>query len=491
MPTERYDLLVLGAGFAGSLVASIGRKLGLSVALLERDRHPRFAIGESSTPLANFMLADLADTYDLPWLTPLTKYGPWTRTYPDIMRGLKRGFSFFQHRAAQAFKPSDANDQALLVAANPDAERGDTHWLRQDVDAFMVKKAVDAGVRYVDRFQLSHIDNDHGWRITGTCDTGELTLRGNFLVDATGGAPAVARALGLAQRLETVRTSTRVIFSHFHNVRPWSEVLDELGENRAVHPFPCDDAALHHLIDGGWMWVLRFDDGIVSAGFSLDTDPFGREPIGTPEAEWATLISRYPSVHRQFERAVPARPMIRTGRIQRRLSAAAGDNWAILPHAACFVDPWLSSGIAHTLFGVKRLMRILAEEGPSTRRRERLAEYERSLFRESDVMDTITSTCFARMDCFPILAATTMLYFVAVTAGEERARDGPVDPGEEFLLAHDERYRKTVHELADAARTVNIDDAEAFAREVGRRLRPYNRAGLCDPTRQNMYPFPH
>jgi transcriptional regulator GlxA family with amidase domain len=47
-----FDIVIVGSGFAGSLMAMIARRLGHSVVLVERGRHPRFAIGESSTPLA-------------------------------------------------------------------------------------------------------------------------------------------------------------------------------------------------------------------------------------------------------------------------------------------------------------------------------------------------------------------------------------------------------------------------------------------------------
>ncbi len=59
---ERFDIAVVGAGFAGSLLAMIAQRLGLRVILLERGHHPRFAIGESSTPLSNLLLEELADT---------------------------------------------------------------------------------------------------------------------------------------------------------------------------------------------------------------------------------------------------------------------------------------------------------------------------------------------------------------------------------------------------------------------------------------------
>jgi FADH2 O2-dependent halogenase len=55
MPVERLDtdVAVVGSGFAGSLVALALTRRGRRVVLVERLRHPRFAIGESSTPLAN------------------------------------------------------------------------------------------------------------------------------------------------------------------------------------------------------------------------------------------------------------------------------------------------------------------------------------------------------------------------------------------------------------------------------------------------------
>ena len=60
-----YDVAVVGSGFAGSLLAMIVSRQGRSVILLEKGRHPRFAIGESTTPLSNLLLEELASRYDL------------------------------------------------------------------------------------------------------------------------------------------------------------------------------------------------------------------------------------------------------------------------------------------------------------------------------------------------------------------------------------------------------------------------------------------
>ena len=76
------DVAVVGSGFAGSLVALALRQRGRRVVLVERGRHPRFAIGESSTPLANLLLEEFADRYDLPRIRAFSKWGTWQRTHP-------------------------------------------------------------------------------------------------------------------------------------------------------------------------------------------------------------------------------------------------------------------------------------------------------------------------------------------------------------------------------------------------------------------------
>lgn len=489
MRRETCDVVILGAGFAGSLLAIIAKQQGRSVVLLERARHPRFAIGESSTPLANLKLAGLADTYDLPWLTSLTKYGPWKRDYPHIACGLKRGFSFYHHRKGEAFRPDPQHGNELMVAANPDADRGDTHWYRAEFDEFIARQADKAGVTYIDHCNVSAIEHDRPWLIRGTCDDGPVEITASFAIDATGESGRLAEALGLKRSTNGIHTCSRGLYSHFEGVALWADILEGDGPRLVDHPFPCDAAALHHLIDGGWIWVLRFDNGITSAGFSLDPR---RRPLDlhiSPEAEWGELLAAYPSIQRQFADAVPVLPFTRTARMQRRLSVAAGEDWAALPFTASFLDPWLSPGIAYTLFGVERLASVLGEHWSDPNRANQLATYSRTLFREMELLDQVTSACLARLDCFPIVVATSMLYFAAAIFTEERIRAGRDSPDDAFLLADDERFVSLAVELCDAAHRVAPTDAAAFTKRVATAIRPYNTAGLCDPDRRNMYPF--
>src|SRR5215472_612856 len=122
-----FDLIVAGSGFAGSLTALIARKLGLSVLLVEKGTHPRFAIGESSSPLANLLLEELCDRYGLEEVRPLCAWGSWRRSHPELAVGLKRGFTFYGHRTSAPFAGDPERRDQLLVAASPHDEVADTH----------------------------------------------------------------------------------------------------------------------------------------------------------------------------------------------------------------------------------------------------------------------------------------------------------------------------------------------------------------------------
>jgi FADH2 O2-dependent halogenase len=117
--TAACDLVIVGSGLGGSILAMVARSLGRRVVLLERGRHPRFAIGESSSPLAGLLIEQIAARYALPRLAPLGSYGTWQRHYPHLRCGLKRGFTYYKHEAGRPFvSPRDRSNE-LLVAASP------------------------------------------------------------------------------------------------------------------------------------------------------------------------------------------------------------------------------------------------------------------------------------------------------------------------------------------------------------------------------------
>jgi tetracycline 7-halogenase / FADH2 O2-dependent halogenase len=497
------DVAILGSGFAGSLAALILRRIGIQPLLLERGRHPRFAIGESSTPIAGFVLRDLARTYDLPRLAPLAKYGTWQAECPQLVCGLKRGFSYFRHEPGKPFLPRNDHAHEMLVAASGDDIHGDVHWLRSDVDEFFAEEARAAGIPYFDETETTLTHGDAGWRISGTRQGEAIDVRARFVIDATGTAAVVPRALGITCDAGGLKTHSGAIFAHFRNVRPWRDVLLNGGAKLDDHPFDCDRAAVHHVLDEGWMWQLRFDNGVTSAGFVLDAArPQGFQKIPgvfsdrTRRQEWDALLQRYPSLREQFRDAeiVPECGGLHvTGRLQRMAHAMAGNDWALLPHTAGFVDPLHSTGIAHSLCGVARLTRILNDHWQTPARLgEELHAYQEMLRQELTLIDDLVHGCYLARRHFRLFVAYSMLYFAAATTCERRWGDRD-QPRAAFLCADDPRFRSlvgTLHrQLQSLLSADDVDPAKIadYERAVAAAIAPYNIAGLCDPNVRNMY----
>ena len=491
------DIATLGSGFSGSLTALSLSRLGFEVVLIDRAAHPRFAIGESSTPMADMILRDLADAYDLPRLRPLSAYGPWQETYPHLVAGRKRGFSYFHHQPGQAFQPDPQHINELLVAASSTDYQSDTHWLRADVDAFLADEVRRAGLSFFENTTVTALHEDRGWRLTARRGDEPLEIHAAFLIDATGAAGVVPHALGLADQPAPFRTHSRSLFAHFDGVARWHDVMTSRGAHVADHPYYCDDAALHHLVDGAWMWVLRFNNDTVSAGLTLDER---RHPFDTSiaaEDEWERWIHRYPSILEQFATARlvdPPGALLRTGRLQRRTTRAVGRSWALLPYTAGFIDPLHSTGIAHSLYGVERLAAILKQHWDCPTLEACLHRYEQALFGELAFIDKLVAACYASFSDFRLFTASAMLYFAAVITFE-RQRAGRADTPSPFdslfLCADDAMLCRIVDEalarlsaMNDPPLPAQINAFESFVEEA---TRPYNTAGLFHPAIPNMY----
>ncbi|HVS36162.1 MAG TPA: FAD-dependent oxidoreductase [Gemmataceae bacterium] len=494
MIRERADVAILGAGFAGSVLAMVLRRLGRTVILIERGAHPRFAVGESSTPLANLVLESLAQEYDLPRLAPLAEYGPWQRAYPHLVCGVKRGFTFFQHEAHRPFTPRPDRGNELLVGANPSDDAADTHWFREHVDHFLLMEAQSLGAAYRDRTEIFDIAGGPGdWRIAGRRQDQPAGIGAAFLVDATGPGGALARAFGIPTDPVDILTNSWSIYTHFADVRRFEDLYRNSGGDADAHSYPCDDAALHHVLADGWVFVLRFNNGLVSAGPVWDGERRRPDDGVPPQAAWIDLLRQYPSLAEQFGCARPVRPFIRTGRLQRRARRAVGSGWVLLPHAAYFLDPLFSGGNAHTLLGVERLGRIFRRHWGRPSLDAALADYERMLFHEVAFLDRLIHGSYTAFRRFGLMATYTMYYFAGAIHAEGRRRRGEAGPADEFLFSHDPAFRAALWRAhADLVRLcaepAGYGDAE-FQRRTARDIGAFNPAGLCDCEKNNLYPF--
>jgi FADH2 O2-dependent halogenase len=493
---DRVHVVVAGAGFAGALLARLLARHGLDVLLVDRGRHPRFAIGESSTPLASLCLDRLGRVYGQRDLTRLATHGRWTRHLPHLRTGLKRGFTFYRHRPGRAFGNGADNEARLLVAASPNDAVADTQWMRADVDHHLVREAVAAGVDYRDETAIGRVAIGPRGVALDTERRGERrTIRAQTVVDATGPGGLLRRALGIPSALARTSTRSALLFSHFEGARLFQDVGREAGASMADGPYPDDWSALHHVLDEGWMYVLRFDDGLVSAGLLATPGGAARLRLAqrAPAAAWAALMQRYPSVGAQFEDARPVFPLRFVPHVQHRLARAAGPRWVMLPHTFAFVDPLFSTGIAWSLLAVERLADAFTRSpergvlpGADARR------YDAQLAREADQVDRVVAGAYLAMRDFALFTAQTMLYFGVVSHAESQQRLVGGDGWTPFLGACDPAaeslYRGALARLRRMGGRVTGRDRDGFVRFVADGIERWNIAGLMEPARRNLYP---
>jgi FADH2 O2-dependent halogenase len=493
----RYDVVIAGSGFSGSLLGWILARHGRRVLIVDRQRHPRFAIGESSTPTADFLLAHLADRFGLRELGPLACWGTWKRAYPEVVCGKKRGFSYYRHHRGQRFQDSDNHDHSLLAAASTSDHWSDTHWLRSSVDQHLSMFARAAGAETLEQTVPGEANFDpfsSEWTIRLSSgqpgESVEAVVRSRWLVDATGAGQAVSQQVGNPFDDDWMKTRTSAIFGHFQGVRGFDE--GAAGDD----PFCGDDAAQHHLLETGWCWMLRMDNGITSVGLVEPEHLTGMGQCQGVTADGAgsrqyfiEALSQYPSLAGLFSDWDCRAPAAGMG-FQRRLSRcrrdAAGRGWVLLPVAYGFVDPLHSSGIAHALSGVLRVAEALLLDGDRCQRA--IHDYACEVSCEVRWLDLLTGGCYRAMPDFQLFCAFAAWYFMAAIEFEKQLAADPGHWPRGFLQTSDEPLRAAAarcYQLCSGCLTTT-ESAAVFSM-MRRELEPWNRVGLLsEPLRNRL-----
>jgi len=492
MLTYDADIAIVGSGFSGAMLAMIARRLGHSAVLIERGSHPRFAIGESTTPLTNLMIEEIADAYDLPRLRPFSKYGTWKRAYPGVACGLKRGFTFVRHESGAPFAAAADHGDQLMVAASPHDDIGDVHWYRPDFDHFLVREAESMGVTSLDRTDIHtvHLSAD-GSMLRGKRGADELTVHARLVVDATGPRGFLHRQLTLGDRDLPGLPRTQTLFTHFTGVRRFADVAP--AAFAGAPPYPPDDAALHHVFDGGWIWVLRFENGITSAGIAATEQLANDLALREGAAGWARLMSRFPSIGAQFADAVPTQAFTWWPRLSFYSDRLTGDGWVMLPSAAGIVDPLLSTGFPLTLLGIQRVAAIIAESWGTPALWHNFRHYAARSTAELETTARLVGALYDAFGDWERFTALSNLYFAAVSYAESARRIGhKALAGDAFLLGAREPFATERDAcLALAARYRDDRTPErrtALLDAIAHAIAPINVAGLADASRHNWYP---
>jgi FADH2 O2-dependent halogenase len=189
-------------------------------------------------------------------------------------------------------------------------------------------------------------------------------------------------------------------------VRPYhayGHSLDAMGLTS-----PLFHATLHHTFEGGWMWIIPFNNHpratnpLCSVGLNLDTRVFPK-PSCSPEDEWERFLARFPSMRAQFEGAKPVRRWISTDRLQYTTDRCVGDRWALLAHASGAIDALFSRGMFNTTASVHVLAdRILKALGEDRFGRDRFLPVEKLIHGFHDVHDRLVSGAYTSFRHFPL-----------------------------------------------------------------------------------------
>lgn len=337
---QKYDVAILGSGIGGSMLACILAKHGISTLLIEELSHPRFAIGESLIPETGVRLRILAEKHGVPEIGWLGSFHA-LRDNVSSNCGVKRSFAFMYHREGERHRAEETNQLPTLTPPfGPDS-----HLFRQDTDAYLATIAMKYGAHFRQQTKVTSVELGQD-EVKLNVATGEV-IRASFLIDGGGMRSHISTQLNLRDETPRFRTNTRAIYNHFLDVKPADLLLD----GKKVTPSPLAHGTMHHIFDGGWIWIIPFGNHpeatnpLTSVGMMLDRRKYPM-PRGTPEEEFRSIIARFPTIHRHLADAKPVRPWVGSGRIQYSQKHHIAHRVIQLPHAACFVDPLFSSGMS-------------------------------------------------------------------------------------------------------------------------------------------------
>ena len=488
------DVAVIGSGFGGSIMAMICRRLGRSVILLERGKHPRFAIGESSTPLANLLLEEIAEQFGLAFLAEFSKWGIWQEKHPEIACGLKRGFTFFHHQEGELFQRFPDHRNEFLVAASPCDALADTHWYRPDFDAFLIRKAVELGIDYFEESRIIRVKEEREWlNLQAQRASGLLRVQVRFAIDASGPRGALFRLLNLRERAIDGMPPTQSLFAHFRNVRRCEE-LDEFrlqnpasgGNWRETAPYPIDDAAVHHVFPKGWFWALAFNNGITSAGVTAADNWAAQAFHSEKNAAWAAVLSRFPALQRAFADAAAVGPFFHQRRVSFLSCSTHSLRWALLPSAAAFVDPLFSTGFPLNLLGIVRLGGLMDRFFESPEWSSRLEQYARATIDEACRVGRLVGTAYQAMKYPRLFNAVTCLYFASLSFEETMRRLKQTSKDNGFLLGGYPAFRNRLDGCLDRIRDqlaqgpLSPGQQLSLEEDIFRVIKPFDVIGISN-----------
>ena len=308
------EVIVVGGGPAGSAAAAWLARAGHSVQLLERDRFPRFHIGESLLASVNDVVAAIGAE--------------------EVVRA-----AGFPKKWGATFMLADGSSERYADFGIAPGVPSPQTWQvpRATFDDLLLRHAASSGVivREAHRVHDASFD-DQG--VTVRVQDAERgvprSVRARALIDATGRGGLLSRKFNL--RVDEPRLANVAVFSHYAGV-PRQEGR-RAGDIRIVaRP------------DLGWFWLIPISEQLTSVGVVLPRSAFQALPTLAPADLFTSMIADTPVVSRLLVSARREWPV----RIERDFSfssrAYAGDRWVLVGDAGSFLDPVFSTGVAIAL----------------------------------------------------------------------------------------------------------------------------------------------
>ena len=336
------DVLVVGGGPAGSTTAAFLARRGHRVALLERDRHPRFHIGESLLP-ANMPILERLGVLDAVREIGVLKLGA------DFPAEDCRGYNVFRFSRALG----DTPPYAFQVK-------------REEFDELLFRHATSLGVDARQGVRVRNVDfQPDGVTAHAEPDAGEpIAVKARYLVDATGRDAFLGSTLKLKRKHPRHRSAA--LFAHF----------------RGVERRPGEDAGNISIYthEHGWAWMIPLRQDVVSVG--IVADPWLFQSRTEPPATFLRrVLDGVPGARERMARAEMVGNLHATGNYSYVCERITGPRWVMAGDAGAFVDPIFSTGVYLAMRAGERAAAAICGilDDPASERRLQRA-YEREVW---------------------------------------------------------------------------------------------------------------
>jgi flavin-dependent dehydrogenase len=307
---ESYDAVIIGGGPGGSTVATALARAGRRVLVVERERFPRFHVGESLLP------------FSLPIFDRLGVH--------DKVRAA----GFQQKFGAYFWNETTGGTRPVVFAEARDTSHPMAYQVkRSEFDHLLLRHAADSGAQVREETAVEDVlfegKRAVGVRVRATGAGSAEEIRARVVVDASGQGALLSRKLGV--RRFDPRLKRAALFSHYEGIR-WPE------ENR-----PGD--ILLPIDRGVWYWIIPFSDGVCSVGGVFDPADVALAEGGSVEARFDELIRRSPRMVGLLEGARRVSKVHGISDYSAHSRRLAGDGWVLVGDAATFLDPVFSTGV--------------------------------------------------------------------------------------------------------------------------------------------------